>query len=628
MASLLEFPLATEEEIPILNQMKEILGELLTNSPVSTFPEIVGDYHLLRLLRAKSGNLNKAIQLFHDHLSIREEFNMNEIRLSLEGSPVNYKQTDITYGKEVSKYYRIYVNAGFSPAYHHPVAISFAGQHHTRNLFKEVGVEKFNRYVIEEMIRRQMQLDQLSRLHNKLIKVILIPNVAGISIWHISHSEMRDNQKKVLRRIQQTIPELLARAYAVNTSWLVRNFYNTVVKWMLPVETRSKIFLLGKNFRDDLAQEIDTSTLARIMSVTDDEGEKCGGTSGDSESSSRSKVDVGVLTKSGTFNVKAGSTEEVLINVKPDQIQQLKWSVNVVTNDIAFQILRFSNNFITDEHPTNASQRNTSETKSGVSSNVTTKSIVFQQDKIVKKSEFSGTLDISFNKNKSVLFVLQFNNQQSWIKTSIIEWKYEMVTRNNMVVERKTRYGGTISPCDDLNPVEVGERTGFHVKTRIDQSCIDGAGLGRFAMEFIPARTIIRSQSVNSNNLFAFKNEKELLSAFPLDEDLNMLSDFAFCSDILPDVVLLDVPPTMVNHATEKNGSNTSFRFFNNGKSKEVIATRDIMPGDELLQDYRKIAPVSWLENILKRKGLKTARELGEMLENTKVSDGGSTKVE
>jgi hypothetical protein len=52
------------------------------------------------------------------------------------------------------------------------------------------------------------------------------------------------------------------------------------------------------------------------------------------------------------------------------------------------------------------------------------------------------------------------------------------------------------------------------------------------------------------------------------------------------------------------------------------------MPGDELLQDYRKIAPVSWLENILKRKGLKTARELGEMLENTKVSDGGSTKVE
>jgi hypothetical protein len=126
MASLLEFPLATEEEIPILNQMKEILGELLTNSPVSTFPEIVGDYHLLRLLRAKSGNLNKAIQLFHDHLSIREEFNMNEIRLSLEGSPVNYKQTDITYGKEVSKYYRIYVNAGFSPAYHHPVAISFA----------------------------------------------------------------------------------------------------------------------------------------------------------------------------------------------------------------------------------------------------------------------------------------------------------------------------------------------------------------------------------------------------------------------------------------------------------------------------------------------------------------------
>ena len=74
----------------------------------------------------------------------------------------------------------------------------------------------------------------------------------------------------------------------------------------------------------------------------------------------------------------------------------------------------------------------------------------------------------------------------------------------------------------------------------------------------------------------------------------------------------------MVNHANEHNGANTSFRFFNEGMSKEVLATRDILPGEEFLQDYRIQAPVSWLENILKREELKTARELGEMLESNK----------
>ena len=95
-----------------------------------------------------------------------------------------------------------------------------------------------------------------------------------------------------------------------------------------------------------------------------------------------------------------------------------------------------------------------------------------------------------------------------------------------------------------------------------------------------------------------------------------MLADFAFCTSALPEVVLLDVPPTMVNHATASNGANTSFSFSNEGTSKVVVATRDIVAGEEFLQDYREIAQVDWLETVLGSRNLKTARQLGETLDS------------
>lgn len=138
-----------------------------------------------------------------------------------------------------------------------------------------------------------------------------------------------------------------------------------------------------------------------------------------------------------------------------------------------------------------------------------------------------------------------------------------------MTEKISSRYGGTIAPCDDPAPCEVGARTGFRIKTEIGPSGIHGAGLGRFVTEAVPAGKIIRSQIVDSSNLLVFRNREELQAAFPLPQDLKMLADFALCPPDLPDVVLLDAPPTMVNHSSESGGANTAFRFVD-GKNKEV----------------------------------------------------------
>ena len=140
----------------------------------------------------------------------------------------------------------------------------------------------------------------------------------------------------------------------------------------------------------------------------------------------------------------------------------------------------------------------------------------------------------------------------------------------------------------------MGKRTGLAIGTELHESEIPGAGLGRFATEAVASGGVLRTQQVGSPNLLAFRTEAELRAAFPLAEDLAMLSDFAYSSTTLPGVVLFDNPPTYVNHANSDRGANTAFRF--SGMHKQVLATRDIAAGDELLQDYRAIDAVPWLE--------------------------------
>lgn len=177
----------------------------------------------------------------------------------------------------------------------------------------------------------------------------------------------------------------------------------------------------------------------------------------------------------------------------------------------------------------------------------------------------------------------------------------------------RARYGGTLAPCDDPAPCEVSDRTGFRVATRLGPSTIAGAGLGRFAAAGCSCGTVLREQRVGTANLPAYRSAQELCAAFPAAEDLPMLADFAFSSPSHPGAVLLDSPPTMVNHANDAAGANTAFRF--EGDAKSVVATRDIEEGDELLQDYRAIARVGWLEALLASADLQTARQLGVQIE-------------
>ena len=115
-----------------------------------------------------------------------------------------------------------------------------------------------------------------------------------------------------------------------------------------------------------------------------------------------------------------------------------------------------------------------------------------------------------------------------------------------------------------------------------------------------------------------FRNKEELLAAFPLPQDLFMLADFAFTPPSHPGAVMLDNPPTFVNHASDAGGANTAFRF--EGDAKRVVATREIAVGDELLQDYRASAHVGWLDTLLGGEDLVSARQLGERLEMRQAS--------
>jgi hypothetical protein len=53
--------------------------------------------------------------------------------------------------------------------------------------------------------------------------------------------------------------------------------------------------------------------------------------------------------------------------------------------------------------------------------------------------------------------------------------------------QRLPRYGGSLAPCDDAAPCEVGARTGLRIATRLGPSTIAGAGTGACSCRIVAA---------------------------------------------------------------------------------------------------------------------------------------------
>ena len=147
----------------------------------------------------------------------------------------------------------------------------------------------------------------------------------------------------------------------------------------------------------------------------------------------------------------------------------------------------------------------------------------------------------------------------------------------------------------------------FLVKTEIKSSNIPNAGRGRFFLEDLDKDTIIRKQTIDSDELFVFKKGCNLELV-----NLDYLKSFGHTQpndDNYDDSIYLNNPPLYTNHSKEPN-----IYFIFKENEKFTLTSKNVKKGDEMYQDYSIYKKVEWFESYLKQQNKVPLRDFGNQI--------------